>query len=72
MKFIFASGNNGKIEQARTLIKANGFNIELIPQKEIGFDVKEVFVTFDRNKLLESVKKSDMFDKTIINKYLRY
>ena len=65
MKFIFASGNNGKIEQARTLIKANGFNIELIPQKEIGFDenVIEDGETFEENSKIKATALKNYCDK---------
>ena len=44
----------------------------IIKEKEEGFDIEEVFVTFDRDKLLNSVKDSDLPDKSLINKYLRY
>ena len=44
----------------------------IIKEKEIGFDVSEIFVNFNRDILLRKVKESDMPDKTLINKYLRF
>ena len=44
----------------------------IIKEKEVGFDVEEVYVTFDRDKLLQRVKDSDMSSKKIINRYLRH
>ncbi len=44
----------------------------ILKEKEIGFDIEEVFVTFDRDKMLERVRLSDMPDKSLINKYLRH
>lgn len=43
----------------------------IIKEKEIGFDICEVNVTFDRNKMLDQIKKSDIPDKSLINKYVR-
>ena len=34
--------------------------------------VKEVLVKFDRNKMLDKIEKSDMPDKSLINKYIFY
>ena len=44
----------------------------IVKEKEIGFDVEEINVTFDRNSMLEKVRNSDMPDKSLINKYLRH
>ena len=44
----------------------------IIREKEIGFDIEEVYVTFDRESMLNRVKQSDIPDKYLINKYLRY
>lgn len=43
----------------------------ILKEKEDGFDIEEVYVTFDRKKMLDCVKNSDMPDKSKINKYLR-
>ena len=43
----------------------------ILNEKEEGFDIEEVYVTFDRNKMLERIEKSDMPDKLLISKYIR-
>ena len=44
----------------------------ILKEKEIGFDIEEVYVTFDRESMLNRVKLSDIPDKYLINKYLRH
>lgn len=44
----------------------------ILHEKEDGFDIEEVYVNFDRDKMLDSVKESSIPDKFLINKYLRY
>ncbi len=68
MKFIFASGNNGKIEQVKTFIKANGYNIELISQREIGFDeeVVEDGETFEENSKIKATALKNYCDRNSI------
>ncbi len=43
----------------------------ILEEKENGFDIEEVFVNFDREKMLERITNSDMPNKKLINKYLR-
>ena len=42
----------------------------IIKEKEIGYDVEEVLVPFDRNKMLKSIDDSSMPDKDRINKFV--
>ena len=42
----------------------------IIREKEIGYDVEEVLVPFDRAKMLKSIDDSSMPDKTQINKFI--
>lgn len=44
----------------------------IIKEKEIGYDVEEILVSFDRNKMIESILKSDMPDKNTISKFVSY
>ncbi len=44
----------------------------ILHEKEVGFDIEEVYVTFDRDKMLKRVEESDIPDKGLINKYLRH
>ncbi len=44
----------------------------ILKEKDDGFDIEEVFVNFDRDKMLKRVEKSDLPSKGLINKYLRY
>ena len=44
----------------------------ILKEKENGFDIIEVEVNFNRDDLLNKVKKSDMPNKDLINYYLRY
>lgn len=43
----------------------------ILKEKENDFSIEEVYVTFDREKMLETVKNSDMPDKKVINKFLK-
>ena len=65
MKFIFASGNSGKIEQVKTFIKSNGYNIELISQKEIGFneEVVEDGENFEENSKIKATALKNYCDR---------
>ena len=42
----------------------------IIKEKEIGYDVEEILVPFDRNKMLKSIDDSSMPDKDRINKFV--
>ncbi len=42
----------------------------IIKEKEIGYDVEEILVPFDRNKMLKSIDNSSMPDKDRINKFV--
>ena len=42
----------------------------IIREKEIGYDVEEVLVPFDRDKMLKSIDDSSMPDKYTINKFV--
>ena len=44
----------------------------IIKETENDFDIEEVFVNFNRDKMMERVKNSDLPSKRLINKYLRY
>ena len=68
MKFIFASGNQGKLEQVKEFIKFNGFNIELISQKEVGFDedVEENGTNFEENSKIKAEALKSFCDKNNI------
>ena len=39
--------------------------------KEEGYDVEEILVPFDRNKMLETIEMSDMPDKDTIKRFVR-
>ena len=41
----------------------------IIKERENGYDVDEILVPYDRKAMLESIDKSDMPDKSIVNKY---
>lgn len=43
----------------------------ILREKQNGYDVEEVLVPFDREKMLESIKKSDMPNKQLIEKYTK-
>ena len=42
----------------------------IIKEKEIGYDVEEVLVPFDRDKMLKSIDDSSMPDKDTINRFV--
>ena len=44
----------------------------IIREKENGFDYEEINVFFDRNKMLERIKNSDIPNKFLIEKYIRH
>lgn len=43
----------------------------IIREKEEGYDVEEILVPFDRNKMLETIEMSDMPDKDTIKRFVR-
>lgn len=52
--------------------KKNIATYSIIREKEIGFDYEEVFVNFNRDKMLDSIAKSDIPNKFLIEKYIRH
>ena len=42
----------------------------IIKEKNIGYDVEEVLVPYDRKTMIKSIDNSSIPDKTIINKYV--
>ncbi len=44
----------------------------ILEEKDDGFNIEEVYVNFDREKMMNKVHNSDMPDKDLINYYLRY
>lgn len=44
----------------------------IIKEKDIGYDVEEILVPFERNKMITSILKSDMPDKDTISKFISY
>ena len=44
----------------------------ILNEMEEGFEIEEVFVTFKREKMLESVNNSDMIERTLLDKYLAH
>lgn len=42
----------------------------ILTEKETSFEVEKVLINFDREKMIESITRSDMPDKTIISKYV--
>lgn len=42
----------------------------IINEKQDGYDVEEILVPFDRNRMLKTIDNSDMPDKTTINKFV--
>ena len=42
----------------------------IIKEKSIGYDIEEIFVTYDRKSMLDSIDKSDMPNKEPINKFV--
>lgn len=44
----------------------------IIKEKEIGYDVEEILVPFERNKMIDSILKSDMPDRDSISKFVSY
>ena len=42
----------------------------VIKEKEIGYDVEEVLIPFDRDKMLKSIDESSMPDKDTINMFV--
>ena len=44
----------------------------IIKEKEIGYDVSEILVPFEKNKMINSILKSDMPDKDSISRFVSY
>lgn len=44
----------------------------IIKEKEVGYDVEEILVPFNRDKMIESILKSDMPNKDTISKFISY
>ncbi len=57
MKVIFATGNKGKIEQVKEIIKLNGLDMDIISEKDVGFDVdvEETGETFEENSKIKAL-----------------
>lgn len=48
----------------------NSASYVILKEKEVGYDVEEVLVSYDRNKMIESILNSDMPDKDLISKFV--
>jgi len=51
MKILYGTGNKGKIEAMKNIIKSHGFDAELYTIKDVGFDqeIIEDGETFEEN-----------------------
>ena len=68
MKFIFATHNQAKLNQVRNILRLNNIDIELISEKDIGFDieVEETGTTFEENSLIKANAVYDFCEKNNI------
>ena len=72
MKIIYASGNQGKIDQVKTLFKNHNINIEIISLKDIGFneEIEENGTTFKENSKIKAQAVKEFCNKKGINEII--
>ena len=56
MKILYGTGNKAKVEAMRKIIKNNGFDVELLTTKDVGFDkdIVEDGLTFEENSEIKA------------------
>ena len=64
MKILYGTGNQGKVNAMKNIIKSHGFDAELYTLKDIGFykDIIEDGKTFEENSLIKArtIKKCNI------------
>lgn len=72
-KLIFATQNDGKLNQVRELLNLNGIEgVEITSAKEVGFneDVEETGKTFEENAYIKAKALYDYCEKNKINEHI--
>ena len=69
MDVIFATGNKGKLEQVKMLVKKDGFDWNVISEGDVGFDkdVEETGTTFEENSKIKAVALKEFCDTNNIS-----
>jgi len=68
MNVIFATGNKGKLEQVKMLVKKDGFDWNIVSEGDIGFDedVEETGTSFEENSKIKADVLKEYCDKNNI------
>ena len=72
MKIIYASGNENKINEVRTLFKNHNIKTEILSLKDIGFneEIEENGITFEENSRIKAKAVKEFCNKNGINEII--